>query len=45
MEGLMDKKIPSEFRHIKKLKDIKKLNFTANPDAESDYPIYCPITK
>jgi len=39
----MEKNLPDSFKYIRKLKDIKKLNFTENENINSEYIIVCPI--
>jgi Rtf2 RING-finger len=42
----MEKKIPRNFPHLKKLRDLKLLNLTElNPEKASNFPIICPMTK
>ncbi|KAM3146197.1 hypothetical protein pb186bvf_001854 [Paramecium bursaria] len=44
LQQIVDKNIPAEFKHISKLKYIKKLNILENPDQSDDLPFLCPIS-
>ena len=37
IQGILDKNLPSEFSHIRKLKDVTDLHFTVNPGYVSKY--------
>lgn len=41
----MEKSMPVEFNHIKKMKDVREINYTDNSNAASEFPITCPLTK
>jgi len=48
IKRLLDKTVDPAFSHIKSLKDIIKLNFTANPAYEDDHThsrFICPVTQ
>jgi len=44
LKALLDKKLPENFDHITKLKDLKQINFESNPD-NSEFPFICPFSK
>jgi hypothetical protein len=41
----MEKKVPVDFQHIKKLKDVKTLSIIENPNKTSDFCFICPLSK
>lgn len=46
LKVFIEKKIPSNFHHLKRLKDLKVLSLKEfNPEKNSIFPLICPITK
>eukprot|EP01017_Pseudomicrothorax_dubius_P033826 TRINITY_DN4568_c0_g1_i4.p1 TRINITY_DN4568_c0_g1~~TRINITY_DN4568_c0_g1_i4.p1 ORF type:complete len:251 (-),score=79.89 TRINITY_DN4568_c0_g1_i4:550-1302(-) len=44
LKALLEKNIPNQFDHIKKLKDIRTVKFAENV-AGAEFPLICPISK
>mmetsp|Transcript_13417 Transcript_13417/g.1203 ORF Transcript_13417/g.1203 Transcript_13417/m.1203 type:complete len:105 (-) Transcript_13417:336-650(-) len=43
---LMNKTLPDDFKHIKKIKkDVKEVKLTDNEDKKSELPFMCPLSK
>lgn len=53
LQAILDKKIPTEFKHIKKVRgslffqvsNLAALTVTENPDANKEFPFICPISQ
>ncbi|EGR32489.1 hypothetical protein IMG5_081230 [Ichthyophthirius multifiliis] len=45
LKFLMEKKIPQQLSHIRKIKDVKEVNLQENIDKNSEYKFFCPLTQ